>query len=152
MNDKTDNGDLDLVVVGEAPLDVMLDAYPPVKRPGGVSYSACAAAARRARVGIVSDIGSDEIGGFLTRLVDLGVDVRGIEKLGGKGVGYLIRNSNEVLPQIVTPVGVRFRDERSSCVPNDYLRTRSLLLYPYKPDLLTRMTEEVRKHGGRIFF
>jgi sugar/nucleoside kinase (ribokinase family)/nucleoside 2-deoxyribosyltransferase len=141
----------DIVVIGEAPLDVILDFSPPVKRPGGAMYSASAAVARGAKVGVISEVGSDQIDGWLGKLRDLGINMEGVEQLLSEGLSYRISNSDEVIPQTVIPYGSRMLYHRTQAFPPSYLDTRSLLIYPHRPELLMEIARSVRAGGGNVF-
>jgi sugar/nucleoside kinase (ribokinase family)/nucleoside 2-deoxyribosyltransferase len=141
----------DLVVVGEAPLDLVLDVRPPIKRPGGAMYSACAAAAVGARVGVVSEVGLDEIGELYPKVRDLPICIKGIQQLNTKGLCYVIENANEVIPQVVTAQGSHLSAGRRGSFPMEYVNTRCLLLYPHNLDLLLEIAAAVRSTCGKVF-
>jgi len=142
----------DLVVVGGSPLDILLDYRDPVCRPGGAMYSALAATALGSRVAVVSETGEDKIGGYLGALEGLGIDLRGVEALPGTGLRYEIYNSDEIVPQIVSPLGWHLRPRRSDAFPNDYRSAGALLMYPYQRSLLGQLASGIRTNGGKIFF
>jgi sugar/nucleoside kinase (ribokinase family)/nucleoside 2-deoxyribosyltransferase len=142
---------LDLIVVGEAPLDLILDTRPPTKRPGGVMYSAATAAARGAKVGVICEVGKDEIGGMLAAVQAASIDTEGMQQVDTRGLRYIIRNADEVVPQIITAHGQRSPSHQYA-LPQEYAKTHSLLLYPYTPELLLEIITPVRTAKGRVFF
>lgn len=142
----------DLVIVGESPLDVITDFTPPIKRPGGVMYSAIVGQAIGARVGVISQVGNDKIDGWLEKLSGIGLDVRGIGVANTKGIRYFIQNSNEVIPQVVTSTGRSLMPVKSDHIPSDYYNTSGALLYPYNRSILEKYANKVKDSGGIIGF
>jgi len=151
VNKHTVTQPYDLVVVGELPLDVILDSRPLVQRPGGVIYSACAAAARGAKVGVVGETGSDDIGGLLPKVCEVPINMEGVQRLATVGLHYFIRNADEVIPQVVTARGTRAPFSRRRSFPPAYADTRCLLLYPHSLELLLEIATAVRSTGGKVF-
>lgn len=148
----TDNEILDLVVVGECPLDVLMDWSPPIARPGGTCYSSCAASALGARVGIVSDVGKDMLAGQLTQVASMGVDVSGIEVVDCESIVYEISNCAEIVPQNVYVRGIRSRTPRSTHIPQICKGAKGLLVYPYQMDVVLPLIEEIKTRGGHVYF
>jgi sugar/nucleoside kinase (ribokinase family)/nucleoside 2-deoxyribosyltransferase len=151
MNEDTIFQPLDLIVVGEAPLDVILDTMPPTRRPGGAMYSAAAAAARGARVGVICEVGKDEIGGTLPAVKAAPINTEGVQQTDTCGVRYMIRNVDEVVPQIITSQG-QLSPNQQFTFPQEYAKAHGLLLYPYDIALLHEITALVHTAGGRVFF
>jgi sugar/nucleoside kinase (ribokinase family)/nucleoside 2-deoxyribosyltransferase len=149
----TPNFHFDIVVIGDCPRDLFKDFNPFIERPGGSIYSAMVASALGARVALLGDIGDDEHAHTALRMLDnWGIDSRGVESLPGPTPTYGIHNCDEIIPQVVTSLGTRFRASRSSDVPQDYFPARTLLMYPYNPDLLLDLASGVRDSGGKVYF
>jgi sugar/nucleoside kinase (ribokinase family)/nucleoside 2-deoxyribosyltransferase len=142
----------DLIVVGEAPLDILLDKNPSVKRPGGVMYSASAAVVAGAKVGVVCQVGHDEIGGFLPILEKLPIDIKGITRISSPGINYLIRNSDEVLPQLVTSQNSQYFPREYNPTPQEYYKCKALLLYPTDQKLLEDLATTIHSNCGKVYF
>jgi len=144
------NKPYDLIVVGEAPTDVFDGLKFPISRPGGATYSAAAASALGAMVGIVAGVGDDEIRGMLPAIHDLGIDLRGIFRFSGQGLEYRIRNINEIFPQQVTvrrPQGIELNP---SSFPSEYTNTRCLLCYPMRIPFLGDIAQRTKERGGIV--
>lgn len=154
MEEESATKKYDLVVLGELPLDVILDVHPPIERPGGAAYSACAAVKRGAKVAILGEVGNDEIGGFLNELRLLDIDIQGVLEREAKGLTYFISNSDEVVPQVVTSQGPYYTPDYSWITSGEVINTRSLLIYPsssYPQQPLTKLAQLVNESGGKVF-
>lgn len=147
------NPQFDVVVAGECPRDLLLDFNPAIERFGGASYSAMVARALGAQVGILGDTGDDKFGdGLSSLLLEWGIDSRGIERLAGPTPTYQIRNSNEIVPQLVTKAFGKFRPARSADIPPEYMDSQALLMYPYDLGLLQLLAAPVHEAGGTVYF
>lgn len=140
----------DLIVVGEAPTDVFDGLKIPISRPGGATYSASAASALGATVGIVAGVGDDEIRGMLPAIQDLGIDIRGIFRFSGQGLEYRIRNINEIFPQQVIARRSAGTELAPSSFPSEYTNTRCLLCYPMRIPFLVEIAQRTKKRGGIV--
>lgn len=150
MTKGSHNNSYDLIITGEAPLDVFGKLTTPIYRPGGVAYSALAASALGANVGIVAGVGEDEIGGMLPEIKQLGVDLYGIFRYPENGIEYEIQNIDEIFPQKLVVKHSANMDGVSFTFPPVYTKTRILLCYPMQISFPLDVLRKIKKGGGII--
>jgi sugar/nucleoside kinase (ribokinase family)/nucleoside 2-deoxyribosyltransferase len=139
----------DIVVIGEAAVDVLEDFPQPIKRPGGAFYSVLAARAKGLNVGMLaagSEFGQNE---FVSQIEDFGIDLKGIQPKKDSCIEYRIQNANEILPQVI--VNKLVNPVLSLEFPSEYTDTKSLLIYPTDGNtILFKIASEVKENKGLV--
>ncbi|MEN6511385.1 MAG: PfkB family carbohydrate kinase [Chloroherpetonaceae bacterium] len=139
----------DLVVVGDAAIDILNDKKPPLRRPGGIFYSSLAAAAFGLKVGVVSNNG-DKKNEFIQSINKFGVDTQGIQPNLDCCVEFQLSNINEVYPQVLAKKLLKSR--RTCKTSSRFFLTKAVLLYPALDyEFLYNFAKNVKKHGGLVF-
>jgi sugar/nucleoside kinase (ribokinase family)/nucleoside 2-deoxyribosyltransferase len=139
----------DLIVVGDAAVDILEDLEPPVRRPGGAFYSALAGAALGLRTGILGQVAESGENEFIAQVQQLGINMDGLQPDPKRCVEYRIRNIDEVFPQVL--ISKVPHKQFQASFPQEWESTRSVLLYPSTDTaLLLDIATRVKKTGGLV--